>query len=127
MKNKRKRARIRRMNLTRNDRTCRNMIGFIIDNSRGLMVRDQAKIKGNTYLLVKSELEYAIFRVLDIGQYEEVPARKMSKNQDRFSNHNTWRRHSTIEFTEDGEILTVRHGDFWGPYNRRTYGIKVKL
>lgn len=124
---KRKKAKIRLANEDRVERICSHMIGVILNCDTGLMVRDQTKIRGNIYLLVKCDSLYAIYRIVKVGEYVELSAKKMNKNKQKFSNHNVWRRHSTIEFTENGEIKTVRPGDYWGPYNRRTYGKKAKI
>lgn len=104
-----KKAKMRYYAQRKINRACKDIIGYYIDFENGYEVKDQAKINGNTYLLVQVEnAQYAIYKIVRIGEYVRISAKKVLRNQEKFSNHEYWEEHSKIQFAEDGKIKSVK-------------------
>ena len=106
---KKKKAKIRKRNQRRINHVCSDMTGCCIDYEHGYIVKDQAKIKGIMYLLVQVEdNQCAIYKIVKVGEYVRLSAKKILYNQKAFSNHVYWKNHSTIQFSENGKIKFVK-------------------
>ena len=117
---KKKKANMRKIRQRRINRCCKDMIGCCIDYEAGYVVIDQAKIGGIKYLLVETQDDqYAIYKIVRIGEYVRLSPKKVLHNKKTFSNHDYWNEHSTIEINEDGAIKSVKLGSIFGPYNRK--------
>lgn len=104
-----KKAKIRRNNQRRINKNCKDMIGCCIDFEHGYKVKDQAKINGIMYLLVKVENDqFAIYKIVKVGNYVRLSNKKVLENQKDFSNYVYWRNDSTIQISEEGEIVSVK-------------------
>ena len=104
-----KKAKIRKRNQRRINKNCKDMIGCCIDFEHGYKVKDQAKINDIIYLLVKVENDqYAIYKIVRVGNYVRLSNKKVLQNQEDFSNYVYWRDNSTIQISEEGEIVSVK-------------------
>jgi len=117
---KKKKSKMRKIRQRRINRCCKNMIGCCIDYGAGYIVIDQAKINDTMYLLVETQdNQYAIYKIVKIGEYVSLSPKKVLQNKKDFSNHDYWKKHSTIEISEDGTVEAVKIGNIFGPYNRK--------
>lgn len=106
---KQKKAKIRKNKQRRINRTCKYMIGCRVDFKHGYTVKDQAKIDNIMYLLVQVENgQYAIYKIVKVGEYVRLSNKKVLRNQKAFSNHEYWYNHSTITITDEGKIKSVQ-------------------
>ena len=112
----RRKNKIRKITQKRVNRVCSSMIGCYVEDGN---VKDQAKINNVMYLLVESEKEYSIFKIVKVGEYVKLSAKKVLQNQKKFANHEYWKKHSTIQFTEDGKIKSVKQGSVFGPHGQK--------
>ena len=114
-----KKAKMRKQRQKRIKYVCGYMYGFKVDD--GYEVIDQAKIKDQMYLLTKkSNNIYAIYKIVDVCDYVKLSPKRILQNKTAFSNHDYWKRHSTIEITADGQIKSAKLGTIRGPYNAKT-------
>ena len=106
---KKKKAKMRKYNQRRINRTCKNMIGCHVDFERDYVVKYQAKINNIMYLLVQVENgQYAIYKIVKVGEYVRLSAKKVLRNQKAFSNYVYWYDNSTIEISSEGNIESVK-------------------
>lgn len=85
------------------------MIGCHVDFERGYVIKDQAKINNIMYLLVQVENDqYAIYKIVRVGEYVRLSAKKVLRNQKAFSNYVYWRDNSTIQISPEGNIESVK-------------------
>ena len=113
-----KKKKMRKINQRRISRCCGDMIGCRIDYEHGgYEVRDQVRITGVIYLLVQVEDgNYAIYKIVKVGEYVRLSSKKVLKRKEQFSNRMNWKNFSTIKINEDGEIISVERGNRHGPY-----------
>ena len=124
----RRKNKMHKYNQRRINRCCKNMIGCQIDFENEQIVEDQAKVNGTMYLLARSkDDEYAIYKIVKVGEYVKLSEKKVLQNKKAFSNHAYWKKHSTIRITPNGKIESVRCGTYKGPYNARYDLIVVSL
>lgn len=115
-----KKAKIRKMNQKRIKRYCNDMIGcHIYDGDNCYKVIDQSKINDTIYLLVQEEdNQYAIWKIVKVAEYVRLSSKKVLQNYKKFTNHAYWRKHSTIQISDDGKIESVKVGSYCGPYKK---------
>ena len=119
-----KKAKMKKIRQKRIRKNCKDMIGSKVDYEHGYKVVDQANVAGTTYLLVCVGLEqYAIYKIVDICRYVRISPKKVAEISKKLSNHAIWKEHSTIEIDDEGNLLSVKFGDFLGPYNRKDKGL----
>lgn len=105
----RKKAKMRKYNQRRINRNCKYMIGRTIDYEHGYKVKDQCKINDIIYLLVEEEnKQFAIYKIVKLFEYVRLSSKRVLQNKEAFLNYANWHDNSTIEFTDEGEIKSVR-------------------
>lgn len=116
-----KKAKMRKYRMRRIQRSCRNIIGYTLytkDFEYVEQVIDKAKINNAMYLLIKDqEGNHSIYKVAEEFNYVKLSQKRVLQNKKAFSNHKNWDYHSTIEFDEDGNIKSVKCGEWYGPYD----------
>lgn len=105
-----RKAKMRKTRQKRIHRECKDMIGcrIYIDFKNRYDVEDQTEINGVIYLLTKdSNGDYAICKIVKVGEYVKLSLKRVLQNKEAFSNPQNWRDHAIIKIDEDGKIKSV--------------------
>ena len=110
--NKRKKTKMKKIRQRRIRRCYGDMTGYHIffeNLDDKCKVIDQIQIKGDIYFLTEiDENQYAIYKIVKIGEYVKLSNKKILSNRQLLCNPDRWNNHSEIEISRDGEIEVIK-------------------